>query len=61
MKIPRSFETLFENGLVDEVLCQLMGGKEADVCMVQSKGEIRCAKVYKEAGGPLLLMVQQPS
>lgn len=38
------------NGLVDEVACQLMSGKEADVYVVHSKGEIRCAKVYKEAG-----------
>jgi RIO kinase 1 len=50
MRIPKSFETLVYNGLVDEVLCQLMSGKEADVYMVQSKGEIRCAKVYKDAG-----------
>ena len=50
MKIPKSFEMLVYNGLVDEVLRQLMSGKEADVYVVQSKGEIRCAKVYKEAG-----------
>jgi RIO kinase 1 len=50
MRIPKSFETLVYNGLVDEVLCQLMSGKEADVYVVQSKGEIRCAKVYKDAG-----------
>jgi RIO kinase 1 len=50
MRIPKCFETLVYNGLVDEVLCQLMSGKEADVYMVQSRGEIRCAKVYKDAG-----------
>ncbi len=50
MRIPKSFETLVYNGLVDEVLCQLMSGKEADVYVVQSRGEICCAKVYKEAG-----------
>lgn len=49
MKIPKSFEMLVYNGLVDEVVCQLMSGKEADVYVVYSKGEIRCAKVYKEA------------
>jgi RIO kinase 1 len=38
------------NGLVDEVVCQLMSGKEADVYVVHSQGEVRCAKVYKEAG-----------
>ena len=41
---------LVQNGLVDEVVCQLMSGKEAEVYVVQSRGELRCAKVYKEAG-----------
>lgn len=50
MKIPKSFEILVQNGLVDEVICQLMSGKEAEVYVVLSKGEVRCAKVYKEAG-----------
>ena len=50
MKIPKSFEILVHNGLVDEVVCQLMSGKEAEVYVVRSKGEVRCAKVYKEAG-----------
>ncbi len=50
MKIPKSFEVLVQNGLVDEVVCQLMSGKEAEVYVVHSKGEVRCAKVYKEAG-----------
>jgi RIO kinase 1 len=50
MRIPKCFETLVDNGLVDEVLYQLMSGKEADVYVVESRGEARCAKVYKEAG-----------
>jgi RIO kinase 1 len=49
MKTPKSFEMLVENGLVDEVVCQLMSGKEAEVYVVHSKGEVRCAKVYKDA------------
>ncbi|MRR58532.1 MAG: serine protein kinase RIO [Deltaproteobacteria bacterium] len=49
MKIPQKFETLVLNGLVDEVICQLMSGKEAEVYVVRSLGEIRCAKVYKDA------------
>ena len=49
MKIPKSFEMLVYNGLVEEVVCQLMSGKEADVYVVYSKGDLRCAKVYKEA------------
>jgi RIO kinase 1 len=50
MKIPKCFEMLVHNGLVDEVISQLMSGKEADVYVIRSKGEVRCAKVYKEAG-----------
>jgi len=49
MKTPKKFELLVENGLVDEVVSQLMSGKEAEVYIVQSMGELRCAKVYKEA------------
>jgi RIO kinase 1 len=48
MKIPRSLEPLHQDGLIDEVVCQLMSGKEAEVYVVRSKGEIRCAKAYKE-------------
>jgi len=40
---------LVESGLVDEVIGRLMSGKEADVFVVRSGSEIRCAKVYKEA------------
>jgi RIO kinase 1 len=49
MKIPKCFDTLVLNGFVDEIIRQLMSGKEADVYVVHSHGEIRCAKVYKEA------------
>jgi len=49
MKIPQKFELLVHNGLVDEVVCQLMSGKEAEVYVVRSMGELRCAKVYKDA------------
>ena len=49
MKTPECFEILVRNGLVDEVVSRLMSGKEADVYVVQSKGELCCAKVYKEA------------
>ena len=49
MKIPKRIKPLIEDGLVDEVLRQLMSGKEASVYMVRSGAEIRCAKVYKEA------------
>jgi RIO kinase 1 len=49
MKIPQKFEMLIHNGLVDEVVCQLMSGKEAEVYVVRSRGELCCAKVYKDA------------
>ena len=50
MKIPKRIRPLVENGLVDEVIGSLMSGKEADVFVVRCGTEIRCAKVYKEAG-----------
>jgi len=49
MKIPKRLQPLVEDGLVDEVICQLMSGKEATVFMVRSGTDIICAKVYKEA------------
>ncbi len=50
MKIPKRIRPLVEDGLVDEVIRPLMSGKEADVFVVRCGAEIRCAKVYKEAG-----------
>jgi RIO kinase 1 len=49
MKIPKRIQPLVEEGLVDEVIRQLMSGKEATVYVVRCGEEIRCAKVYKEA------------
>ena len=49
MKTPKRIEPLIEDGLVDQVLRQLMSGKEATVYVVQCGDEVRCAKVYKEA------------
>ncbi len=48
MKIPQRLEPLLLDGLIDEVLGQLMSGKESDVYVVRSHGEMRCAKVYKD-------------
>jgi len=48
MKIPKRLEPLLQDGLIDEVLSQLMSGKEAEVYVVRCGDEIRCAKVYKE-------------
>ena len=49
MKIPSRIEPLVEEGLVDEVVRQLMSGKEATVYVVRCGSEILCAKVYKDA------------
>jgi len=49
MKIPKRIQPLFEDGLVDEVISQLMSGKEASVYVVRCGDDIRCAKVYKQA------------
>jgi RIO kinase 1 len=49
LKTPKRIEPLVEEGLVDEVIGQLMSGKEATVYVVRCGEEIRCAKVYKDA------------
>ena len=49
MKTPKRLQPLVSEGLVDEVLRQLMSGKEATVYIVRCGEEIRCAKVYKDA------------
>lgn len=48
MKTPKRIQPLVGEGLVDEVLRQLMSGKEATVYIVRCGAEIRCAKVYKD-------------
>jgi len=49
VKTPKRIEPLIDEGLVDEVMRQLMSGKEAEVYVVRCGQDIRCAKVYKEA------------
>ena len=49
MKTPKRLLPLIEDGLIDQVLRQLMSGKEATVYTVACGSEVRCAKVYKEA------------
>lgn len=49
MKTPKRILPLIEDGVIDEVLQQLMSGKEATVYVVRCGRDIRCAKVYKEA------------
>lgn len=49
MKTPKRIEPLVDEGLVDEVVRQLMSGKEATVYVVRCGDDVRCAKVYKDA------------
>ncbi len=49
MKVPQRLRPLVEEGLVDDVLSQLMSGKEATVYVVRCGEDVRCAKVYKDA------------
>jgi len=49
MKIPRRLNPLIDDGLIDDVICQLKSGKEAHVYMVRCGEVMRCAKVYKTA------------
>lgn len=48
MKTPKRLAALVEEGLVTEVISQLMSGKEATVYVVRCGEHIRCAKVYKD-------------
>ena len=49
MKAPRSLQPLIEDGIIDSVVRRLRSGKEASVFIVDCGGELRCAKVYKDA------------
>lgn len=49
MRIPDSLESLVSEGIITEVVRPLMSGKEAQVYLVESGGELRVAKIYKDA------------
>lgn len=49
MKVPKRLQPLIDEGMIDEVIAQLMSGKEAQVFVVRCGEELRCAKVFKEA------------
>jgi RIO kinase 1 len=49
MRMPAPLATLVDYGIIQEVVRPLMSGKEAHVYLVVSEGEVRVAKVYKEA------------
>jgi RIO kinase 1 len=49
MKVPRPLQPLVDDGIVDAVVRRLRSGKEASVFIVECRGQLRCAKVYKDA------------
>src|ERR1700722_15941948 len=49
MRIPERLVSLADQGIIEEVVRPLMSGKEAEVFLVLSGGELRVAKVYKDA------------
>jgi RIO kinase 1 len=49
MRIPERLVSLADQGIIDEVVRPLMSGKEAEVFLIRSGGELRVAKVYKDA------------
>lgn len=49
MRIPHALDQLVDLGIVEEVLSRLRSGKEADIYLVRSRGELRVAKLYKSS------------
>jgi RIO kinase 1 len=49
VKVPKGLQPLIDDGMLDSVVRSLKSGKEATVYIVACGGELRCAKVYKEA------------
>ncbi len=49
MKTPKGLLPLLEEGFIDAVVRPLKSGKEASVYLVDCGGQLRCAKVYKDA------------
>ncbi len=47
MRIPDNLATLFEYGVLEDVVRPLMSGKEAQVYLVVSGGKYAVAKIYK--------------
>ena len=49
VQVPDALAPLFDDGIIDRVVRPLMSGKEAQVFLVESHGQLRVAKVYKNA------------
>jgi len=49
MRIPDTLSELVDSGIIEAVVRPLMSGKEAQIYLLRSGGELRVAKVYKAA------------
>lgn len=49
MHVPEALLSLADDGIIDDVLRPLKSGKEAQIYMVRAGGEVRVAKIYKDA------------
>ncbi|MEQ8765497.1 MAG: PA4780 family RIO1-like protein kinase [Planctomycetota bacterium] len=49
MRVPEVLWSLTDQGVIDEVVRPLKSGKEAQVYLVRAGGDVRVAKVYKDA------------
>jgi RIO kinase 1 len=49
MHVPKGLGPLLDAGMITDVIRPLLSGKEAQVYLVSSDGELRVAKVYKHA------------
>ena len=49
MRVPQRLVPLLDQGIIDDVIRPLLAGKEAEIYLVEGRGEERVAKVYKEA------------
>ncbi|RLB60124.1 MAG: hypothetical protein DRI90_14420 [Deltaproteobacteria bacterium] len=49
MHLPETLLSLTDEGIIDEVLRPLKSGKEAQIYLVTAGGQVRVAKIYKDA------------
>ena len=49
MRLPKALKGVVDLGVIDSVIRPLQSGKEAQIYLVEAKGERRVAKVYKDA------------
>lgn len=49
MRVPKSLESLADDGIIEQVLRPLMSGKEAQIYLVIAGGQPCAAKIYKDA------------